>query len=63
MPGILSGIPSGVSVRRLDTKRKAPKQGKPYKFSAWKGAKLAYGNSIRSAVRNLGLDVEAQITK
>jgi len=64
MPTIFSAIPKGVSVRRLSEERVAKLQGRKFRFTAFdnKGHR-AYGQSIRSAIRNLGSDVHVHITK
>ena len=62
---IFSGLPIGVSVRRLDESRKVNRTDKAFKWTAWidhNGTyKRAYGNSMREAVRKLGQDFHAVI--
>lgn len=60
---IFSGIPKGVSIRRLDNKRKAQKQTKAYTFSAWKDGQkgVVYGNSIKDVLNKLDTEPTIQI--
>lgn len=59
---IFSGLPKGVMIRRLDEKRRAQNQTKPFAFSAWRdGQPPVYANSIRDAVKRLDSNVHAHI--
>jgi len=64
MQTIFSAIPKGITVRRLDDTRIAPRQHKPFKYTAYKGnykVKRVYGNSIRSVLKQLGTEVTVEI--
>jgi hypothetical protein len=59
---IFSALPKGVTIRRLDNKRKAQNQDRAYKFSAWKdNGKLVYGDSIKDVLSKLDTSVTTQI--
>lgn len=59
---IFSGLPKGVMIRRLDSKRKAQGQQKGFEFSAWRdGQSPVYANSIRDAIKQLDANIHVHI--
>jgi hypothetical protein len=59
---IFSGMPKGVTIRRLDTKRKAQNQERAYKFSAWKdNGQTVYGDSIKDVLSKLNTSLSTHI--
>lgn len=60
---IFSGIPKGVSIRRLDNRRKAQRQEKAFTFSGWRDGQkgVVYGDSIRDVLKKLDTEVTTQI--
>jgi hypothetical protein len=55
-------MPKGVTIRRLDTKRKAQNQERAYKFSAWKdNGQTVYGDSIKDVLSKLNTSLSTHI--
>lgn len=52
---IFSGLPKGVSVRRLDERQTNPLAKQKVKFTAWNESnERGYGNTIKQALNNIG---------
>lgn len=52
---ILTTIPKGVAVRRLDVTRRAKHQPRSFKYSGYRNdaKKTVFGNTVRSIVKQL----------
>lgn len=52
---ILTPLPKGIALRRLDNSRRAKNSIRSYKFSGIRndGRKTVYGNTVRSIVKQL----------
>lgn len=61
---IFSGVPKGVNIRRLDTKRKAQHQRKAFKFSGSMTGRsgVVYGDSVKEVLNKLNKEPEVQYT-